>query len=193
MAGQAIDLYKKTIRTELSLYSRSYRGVAPGIGGLEVNFASNLRLQPNNLSYRDGFLIANVPNKQPIQIPVAKEELKEIIGVVQKNNSQYSLQTSIDQTVTVQTTSGADTYFSSAALRETHFLKDLFHRADLEFAQMVYENIPPSRVRNVAPNEESFALLDTDNSYRQLPKNWIKQPYSYPQLFISFNPEMTGL
>jgi hypothetical protein len=97
--GLAVDLYKKTMWTELALYSRSYRGIASGIGGLEVNFKSNLRLQPNNLSYKNGFLIANLNNRQtPIQVPITKNELSEVVYLVQQNNSRYVLQTSIDST-----------------------------------------------------------------------------------------------
>jgi hypothetical protein len=58
---------------------------------------------------------------------------------------------------------------------------------------MIAEKLTPPKLRGVSPNTEALRLLDTDTNYRQLPQQWIKQPFSYPQIFMSFDPEMPKL
>lgn len=185
----AIDLYKQTLWANSSLYSKPYKGIASGIGGLEVNFENNLQLQPSDLSYNDGNLIINnFKNRQtPIYIPISKGELNDVLYLVQKDNSESVLQTSIDITAVESSVN------YSPALEETIYVNELFHLADKEFASMINGGLTSAKLRGVAPSTEALKLLDIDNDYRQLPQQWIKQPFSYPQIFIFFDPDKTEL
>ncbi|MDJ0903121.1 MAG: hypothetical protein QNJ55_30415 [Xenococcus sp. MO_188.B8] len=182
------ELYSRARWREHALYARTqFSRPGIGIGGLQVNIRSNLRLEPKNLSYRNGFLSANLGVKRrTVNIPISQIELKEVIDLVQQKNT-YVLQTSIDRTVP------RTTVYQSSALKETKYIKDLFLVADKEFAAMVGGSSPLPETRIVAPSKEALRLLDSDNSYRKLPTKWIKRPISWSQLFISFDPQMPKL
>ena len=170
-----------------SFYTRTnWAGLSSGIGGLQsdIQEAKNLRLEPSDVSYSNGYLRANIENKQ-VTVKVSPKIVREAIKVVERTN-KLEFQVSVDQTMV-----GTNDYIDEA-LQNTEIGK-LLLQGDLGFSYIVYGGIPLPKPKPTHPYEEALRLLNTDAEYSQLPIQWDSFPESYPQIYLYFNPKAPGL
>jgi hypothetical protein len=163
-----------------------------GIGGLRIDVTQKIAISSSDLSYKNGYLYANLKNRA-LKIPVSSIELEEAIQLVQNSNERI-FETSLDQirVPEVQLLLGTFPYISKP-LQGTKFLSYLFLAADQEFAGLVQERIkmPVTNIRH--PYSQALDLLNTDAQYQALPNQWTTPPLSWPQLYIIFDPNAQGL
>jgi hypothetical protein len=173
----------------LSVYERPQVGISSiGIGGLQIDVTQKIAITSSDLSYKNGYLYANLKNKK-LQIPVSSIELKEAIQLVQNSNERI-FETSIDQVLIPEVYSFP---YKSKPLRNQTYLSHLFLDADQEFAQLVQENIKMPITSIKHPYAQALDLLNTDAQYKALSNQWITPPLSWPQLYIIFDPNTQDL
>lgn len=161
--------------------------LAQGIGGLEANIDSDLKLQPKDLTYEKGHLTANVSGN-PIKIEISPQMLRESLNVVQSTQK-----TSFEVSQDALAGRGNGNYIEEP-LNGTQ-IGNLFLHADSEFAWMVWEepSLTKATPKEVRPIYNAQSLLDSDPDYRGLVENWTTPPTSWPQIALTFKPEPTEL
>ncbi|MGF1524642.1 MAG: hypothetical protein ACFBSF_20140 [Leptolyngbyaceae cyanobacterium] len=179
-------LFESADWLEHSYYAAVSEGIgAPGIGGVEVKIQNNLELSSSDLSYDDGYLIADL-GTDILSIPVSSIELREIVELV-GDNDELTLQASLDSTPF-----GPYPYLSPS-LRDTLFIGPLFLMADLEFAALAQGRLPMPPNGTIHPYIEAIDLLQSSGPYSEIPTRWPESPTDWPQLYMTFSPETTGL
>jgi hypothetical protein len=170
-----------------SFYTRTTSpGLLLGIGGLqaEIKKARELDLEPSDISYNGGYLRVDIEDQQ-IKIKVSPNIVREAIRVVEHNDN-FVFQVSIDYTLV-----GRNKYIDNA-LKGTNIGKFLLE-GDLGFASIVHNGLPLPNPQTIHPYTRALQLLINDAEYRTLPTEWESPPLSWPQIYLYFEPAVSGL